>query len=271
MDPAPEVAAGPAPAPAFENILVNVTGRVARLTLNHPPYNYMSVRMMEEITRAIESLHDQRDTRAILIDAGPECKYFSAGVAPQDAVPDRAFQMMEAFQNIFKAMLEISKPVITVVNGPAVGAGCELAVFGDLVIATEKAKFAQPEVRAGLFPPIAAIILPHLIGPKRALEMILMAEAITPQEALRLGLVNKLVTEAKLQVEVDAMLAKISDQSAAVLEMAKRCMFQAIGLPVHEAMKRSANLYLNQLMDLEDAQEGTKAIAEKRKPVWKNK
>jgi cyclohexa-1,5-dienecarbonyl-CoA hydratase len=255
----------------YESILVSIEGRVARLVLNKPPYNAMTIKMMQEVTKAIEALHDQHEVRVIVVEASPECKYFSAGVAVQDATPQRAFQMMEAFQGIFRAMLEISKPVVTVVNGPAVGAGCELAVFGDMVIATEKAQFAQPEIRLGVFPPVAAIMLPHLIGPKRALEMIVTAEPIKPPEALKLGLVNRVVLEANLKTEVDAILAKITDQSSAVLEMAKRVMFETMGMTLQQAMKHSASLYLNQLMDLEDAQEGLMAIVEKRKPVWKNK
>jgi enoyl-CoA hydratase/carnithine racemase len=255
----------------YETIQVEAGGRVAHVVLNKPPYNALTVKMMQEISHAVESLHAAREVRAIVIEAAPGSTYFSAGVASQDATPARAFQMMEAFQGIFKAMLEISKPLITVVNGPAVGAGCELALFGDLVIATEKARFAQPEVRAGVFPPIAAILLPHLVGPKRAMEMILLAEPISHLEAHRLGLVNRLIPEAKLATELDALLARITDQSSAVLEMAKRVMFDSMGYPLPEALKRSANLYLNQLMDLEDAQEGLRAIAEKRKPVWKNK
>jgi cyclohexa-1,5-dienecarbonyl-CoA hydratase len=259
------------PIEEFESIKIETVGRVARLVLNKPPYNALSVKMMKEIAKAIESVHDLREIRVIVMEAAPQCTYFSAGVAAQDATPGRAFQMMEAFQAIFKVMLEISKPLITVVNGPAVGAGCELALFGDLVIATEKARFAQPEVRAGVFPPIAAIMLPHLIGPKRALEMILMAEPIGYMEAHRLGLVNRVVPEAKLKQELDAMLAKITDQSSAVLEMAKRVIFDTMGHPLREAIQSSTSLYLNQLMDLEDAQEGLLAIAERRKPVWKNK
>jgi enoyl-CoA hydratase/carnithine racemase len=255
----------------YESILVEASGRVAHVVLNKPPYNALSVKMMEEIAHAVEDLRDAREVRAIVLEAAPQSTFFSAGVATQDATPGRAFQMMEAFQGIFKAMLEISKPLITVINGPAVGAGCELALFGDLVIATEKARFAQPEVRAGIFPPIAAIMLPHLVGPKRALEMILLAEPIGHLEAHRLGLVNRLVSEAKLATELEAILARIADQSSAVLEMAKKVMFDTMGYPLEEALQRSANLYLNQLMDLEDAQEGLRAVAEKRKPVWKNK
>lgn len=256
---------------AFENIEVRVSGRVARIVLNKPPYNALTVRMMQEMVQAIESLHDEREVRVVVMEGAPGSTFFSAGVASQDATPQRAFQMMEAFQAIFKSIFEISKPLITVINGPAVGAGCELALFGDLVIATEKARFAQPEVRAGVFPPIAAVMLPHLIGPKRAMEMILMAEPIGHEKALQLGLVNRVVMEANLQKELEAILLKITEQSSAVLEMAKRVMFDAIGHPLHEAVRRSASLYLNQLMDLEDAQEGLLAVAERRKPVWKNK
>jgi enoyl-CoA hydratase/carnithine racemase len=257
---------------SYDNIIVNVSAPVARITLNKPATNNsLTIRMMQEIIQAVESLHDARDVRAIVVEAARESKAFSAGVALSDATPERAFQMVEAFQGIFRAMLDISKPVITVVNGPAVGAGCELALFGDMVVASDKAVFAQPEVRAGLFPPIAAIMLPQLIGPKRALQMILTSERIGAQEAFRLGLVNKLVPEAELDKTVLSVIGLISEQSAPVLAMAKKVIFESMGLPLGDAMKRSADLYLNQLMELEDSQEGLRAILERRKPVWKNK
>ena len=256
----------------YENIGVDILGSVAQLTLNRPATNNsLTIRMMQEITQAIEQLHDANQVRVVLLRASKDSKAFSAGVALTDATPDRAFQMVESFHGIFLAMLQISKPVVTVVNGPAVGAGCELALFGDLVLASEKAVFAQPEVRAGLFPPIAAVFLPHLVGPKRALQMILTGERIGGQEALRLGLVNRLVSEAELERTVEALVTQISEQSAPVLEMAKKVIYLSMGLPLQDAMKKSADLYLNHLMELEDSQEGLRAILERRKPVWKNK
>lgn len=256
----------------YENILVEVAGSAATITLNRPQTNNsLTIRMMREITQAIEQLHDANDVRIIRVQASRESKAFSAGVAISDATPERAFQMVETFHGIFKALLEVSKPVLTVINGPAVGAGCELALFGDIVVASDKAVFAQPEIRAGLFPPIAAIMLPHLVGPKRALQMILMGERITAPDALKLNLVNTVVPERELDATVERMIAMISEQSAPVLEMAKKVIYQSMGLPLLDAMKNSANLYLNQLMDLEDSQEGLRAILERRKPVWKNK
>jgi cyclohexa-1,5-dienecarbonyl-CoA hydratase len=255
----------------FEFIKLDFTETVAYLTMNRPPYNVLTKDMMEEIARAIEGLHEHRETRALVIQASKECTAFSAGVAVEDSRPERAFQTLEAFQSVFTAMLDISKPVVTVVNGPAIGGGCELAALGDMIVATPKARFAQPEIRLGVYPPLAAVILPHAIGHKRALEMILTGEPLPATEAARLGLVNRLVPEDKLEEEVAKVVEKITGQSAPVLEMAKKVLYDTIGLPLGLALRKSADIYLNQLMDLSDAQEGLRAAVEKRKPVWKDK
>jgi len=254
----------------YQYITLEFTETVARLTMNRPPYNVLTKDMMEEIARAIEGLHERREVRALVIQASKECTAFSAGVAVEDSRPDRAFQTLEAFTRVFNAMLDISKPVVTVVNGPAIGGGCELAALGDMIVATPKAHFAQPEIRIGVYPPLAAVILPHAIGHKRALEMILTGEPLSATEAARLGLVNRLVPEDKLEEEVEKVLVRVTGQSAPVLEMAKKVLYETIGLPLGQALRKSADIYLNQLMDLSDAQEGLRAAVEKRKPVWKD-
>jgi cyclohexa-1,5-dienecarbonyl-CoA hydratase len=255
----------------YQYIQLEIANNVAWLTMNRPPYNVLTADMMLEMARAIDGLRDERSVRVIVLQAAPTCTAFSAGVAVEDSRPERAFQTLEAMQAVFNNFLETSKPVITVINGAAIGGGCELAALGDIIVASPKARFAQPEVRLGVFPPLAAVILPHVIGHKRSLEMIFTGETLNAEDALRLGLVSRVVPEDKLADEVKAILAKIADQSAPVLEMAKRVLYDTIGLPLDEGMKRSVNIYLNQLMDLEDAQEGLRAAIEKRKPVWKNR
>ena len=265
------LAAAAAKALVYQYIQLEVANNVAWLTMNRPPYNVLTADMMLEMARAIDGLRDERSVRVIVLQAGPGCTAFSAGVAVEDSRPERAFQTLEAMQAVFNGFLETSKPVITVINGPAIGGGCELAALGDIIVATPKARFAQPEVRLGVFPPLAAVILPHVIGYKRSLEMIFTGETLTAEDALRLGLVSRVVPEEKLVDEVKTILAKIVDQSAPVLAMAKRVLYDTIGLPLDGALKKSVNIYLNQLMDLEDAQEGLRAAIEKRKPVWKNR
>jgi cyclohexa-1,5-dienecarbonyl-CoA hydratase len=143
--------------------------------------------------------------------------------------------------------------------------------FGDMVIATPKAKFAQPEVKLGIFPPFAAVMLPQVIGPKKTYELILTGEALSAEEALALGFVNRLVPENQLKKTVEEIVARIGEFSAPVLEMTKRVIGSSIGLPLDQAMRQSHNIYLNELMALEDVQEGLRAVLEKRKPVWRNR
>jgi enoyl-CoA hydratase/carnithine racemase len=256
-------------ATTFRQMLFDTSTDVAHITLNNPPYNVLSVPLMREMAEAIEGLNGRRDIKAILLDSSQ--KTFSAGIGLEDSKADRVFSTLEAFNRVFETIREISKPLIVVVNGPAIGAGSELVAFGDMVIATPKAKFAQPEVKLGVFPPFAAVMLPQLIGPKKTYELILTGEALSAEEALALGFVNRLVPEAKLQETVDEVIHKIGEFSAPVLEMTKRVISGSMGLPLDKAMRQSHNIYLNQLMELEDVQEGLRAVLEKRKPVWKNR
>src|SRR5438270_8048730 len=209
----------PAAAEGFNFIQFDTSGFVARLVLHHPPYNVLTVPMMGEIAEAIEGLSTRSDIKAIVVSSSQ--KMFSAGISLEDSKADRVFQTLDAFNRVFNAISEISKPLIVVVNGPAVGAGSELVAFGDMVIATPNAKFAQPEVKLGVFPPFAAVMLPQLIGPKKTYEMILTGEALGAEEAQRLGFVNRVVPEAELAKTAETILAKITEFSGPVLELTK--------------------------------------------------
>lgn len=250
-------------------IQFDIADCIARLTMSHAPHNVLIVPMMKEMAEAIESLNGRTDVKAILLQSSQQA--FSAGISLEDSRPDRVFQTLDAFTRVFQAMVDISKPVVVVVNGPAIGAGSELVGFGDVVIATPKAKFAQPEVKLGVFPPFAAVMLPQLIGQKKTYELILTGEALSAEDALHFGFVNKVVPEKELASHVDGLLARIAEFSGPVLEVTKRVIGNSIGLPLKQAMKTSQDLYLNELMNLEDVQEGLRAVIEKRKPVWKNK
>jgi cyclohexa-1,5-dienecarbonyl-CoA hydratase len=179
--------------------------------------------------------------------------------------------MLDAFHAVCVAMIEATQPVLVVVDGPAIGGGAELIAYGDLVVATPRARFALPEITIGMFPPLASTMFPHIIGPKRALELVLTGEAITAERARDLGLVNRLVPEAQLQAAVNDLTAKITAQSGAVLGMAKKAVIAGMGLSLREALRNSMSIFLNELYRLEDSQEGLRALIEKRKPEWKNR
>ncbi len=247
-------------------------GTVAHLTMNRPGQNVMNIDMLREMTSAIESLNHREEVRLVLLDASPECEgYFSLGLGVEGYTEQLVFQMMDTFHEVFRAMMDVSKPVLAVVDGIASGAGSELAAFCDLVIATENAQFRQPEIKLGVFPPLGAVVYPRVIGPRRAMEFLLTGEPINARTALDIGLVNRVVSRADLQPTVDAMVHRITDESGPVLQLLKRVIFNGTWMPFTEALKRAQDIYLNQLFALEDSQEGLRALLEKRKPVWKNR
>ncbi|HEX9759936.1 MAG TPA: enoyl-CoA hydratase/isomerase family protein [Candidatus Acidoferrales bacterium] len=244
-------------------------GAIVRLTLNRPEYNFLNERMLKELAYGIEGLHEKDDVKLIVIDSA--CKVFSGGVEVGEYTTQRVFQMLDAFHHVFIAMIDVGKPVMAVVNGPAIGGGSELAAFADLVIATPKARFAQPEIQIGMFPPLASTIFPYIIGPRLALEMVLTGEPIAAERAKELGLVSRLVAEKDLDKTVQDLTGKIASQSGAVLSMAKKAILGGMGMSLREGLKNSMNIFLNELYRLEDSQEGLRALVEKRKPQWKNR
>jgi enoyl-CoA hydratase/carnithine racemase len=248
------------------------SGPAAHLTMARPKQNIMNIEMLKEMSRAIESLNARDEVRMILLDAAPECEgYFSVGVEAAGYRADMAFQMMDAFHQVFRSMTEVSKPIVAVVDGLAQGGGCELAAFCDIVIATEHARFLQPEIKLGVFPPMGAVVYPRVIGPKHAMELLLTADAINAQQALIMGLVNRVVPRSALKETVDSLVQRIASQSTPVLQLLKRVVFEGTWRPFDQALKRSQDIYLNQLFELDDSQEGLRALVERRKPVWKNK
>src|SRR5215467_3453524 len=253
----------------YEFVKVRLEGGVARMTLSRPEHNLLNEAMLRELAEGIEHVGSREEIKIILLDSA--CKVFCGGIEVGEYTSQRVFQMLDAFHSAFSGILEIAKPVVCVVNGPAIGGGAELAAFGDMVIATPKARFAQPEISIGVFPPLASTVLPYLVGPKKALELVLTGEPVTAERALEMGLVNRLVQEADLEKVVNDLVARIAGHSGPVLTMAKKAILSGMGLSLKDGLKQSMNIFLNELYRLEDSQEGLHALVEKRKPNWKNR
>jgi cyclohexa-1,5-dienecarbonyl-CoA hydratase len=184
---------------------------------------------------------------------------------------DLAPKMIEAFHNMFRNMDKLGVPSIAVVNGAALGGGCELAVYCDLVIASEKAKIGQPEVQVGVFPPIAALIFPRIMGRKKAMELIMSGDIIKAKEAKELGLVNEVVAPEELEEKAQQFIQKFTQNSGVVLKHTRQAILTGIEDEQERMLKQIEDLYLNKLMNTEDAMEGLEAFLNKRKPVWKER
>jgi len=253
----------------FQFVKFSSEGEVAHLTLDRPEHNLLNERMLAEIATGITSVSERSEIKMIVLDSA--AKAFCGGIELGEYTQRRVFQLLDAFHGAFSAMLDTSKPVLVVVNGPAFGGGAELAALGDLVIATPKARFAQPEIKLGVFPPLAAAILPYIVGPKLALELVLTGETLSAERARELGLVNWVVPPDELQNKVDEVVAKVTAQSGPVLTMAKKAILGSLGMPLRDGVRNSMKVFLNELADLEDSQEGLRALVEKRAPKWKNR
>ena len=256
---------------SYQHIGFTVEDRVGRISLARAPLNVLNIAMMREVGRALEACSRTREMVAVVFEAAPGARAFSAGVAIEEHVAETIYQMLESFHNIFRALDSMAKPVVALVDGAALGGGCELVAACDIVVATERARFGQPEIKLGVFPPVAAIMLPRVIGERRARELILTGELIDAPEALRLGLVNYVVQPSELEAKAQEILGRLRDLSAPALELTRRALDASRAERLEEALARVESLYLNELMKTEDANEGIKAFMEKRKPVWRNR
>jgi cyclohexa-1,5-dienecarbonyl-CoA hydratase len=255
----------------YKGIQYGVVDRVARITFARPPLNILTIAMMKETVDAINRAGQAPDICAIVFASSAGSSAFCAGVSIEEHRPETVFQMLDGFHSIFRALNIVSKPVIAVVGGAALGGGCELAAFADIVIASPSARFGQPEIKLGVFPPVAAIVLPRVIGEKKAREMILTGELLSGEAAYSAGLVNYLVDEIELESKVDELLNVFRQMSVPGLETARRAMVRSSGLGFDEALKRAEDVYLNELMSFKDPQEGVEAFIAKRPPKWKHK
>jgi len=257
---------------SYRHIRFTIDDRVGRISLARPPLNVLNIEMMREISAALEECARVREMVAVVFEAERGARAFSAGVAIEEHVAETIYRMLESFHNIFRALDAMAKPVVALVNGAALGGGCELIAVCDIVVASESARFGQPEIKLGVFPPVAAIMLPRVIGERRARELILTGELIDAPEALRLGLVNYVVAPAELEAKGQEILARLRELSAPALEWTRRALdISRSGERLEDALARVESLYLNELMKTEDANEGVRAFMEKRKPVWRNR
>ena len=253
----------------FKNISLDIKGNVARLVLKRAPVNVLNIEMMKEMNAALELVQKAPGLRALVFSA--EGKFFSAGVDVAEHTKEKVQEMISVFHHIFENLNKLTVPTVAFVQGPALGGGCEVALYCDIVLASEKAKFGQPEIKVGVFPPIAAFLLPNDIPLKFAAEMLLTGDTYTAADLRSMGAVNRVFPEASFAADCEAFLEKITANSSVVLDLSKQAMRAGHGRPYGKAMPDIEKLYLEKLMATEDANEGLTAFMEKRKPAWKDK
>jgi enoyl-CoA hydratase len=258
----------------YETILVEKKDRIAWVTLNNPQkLNVLTQRTIRELTDAMEQFRTDSGVGVVVI-TGAGDKAFAAGADIRELAEQDAAAGMEgslAGQRLGRAIEHLGKPVIAMINGFALGGGCELAMACSIRIASDRARLGQPEVKIGIIPGFGGTQrLPRLVGKGRALLLILTGEQIDAQEALRIGLVDRVVPHERLRMETEAMARQILANAPLAVQYALSAVQNGLSMPLEEALQYESALF-GLACATEDKNEGMRAFMEKRAPKWSSR
>jgi cyclohexa-1,5-dienecarbonyl-CoA hydratase len=235
----------------YQYLKVEKADGVARITFDRPKHNVLDIVMMNELITELKGLVADDQLKCVVLNGeGPS---FCAGVEVSDHKP------------------ELEVPVIASVHGACLGGGMEVAIACDIIVAAQSALFGQPEIKLAFLPPYAAVRLPHLVGPSKAIEICTTGKRYSAEEARQMGMICYAVADDQLSETTDNLVKEIQYNSPLIIRLNKRAVKKHLGMPLPTAIESVSDLFLNTLMKTEDVLEGIKSFEEKRKPVWQNK
>lgn len=257
----------PAISPRCLNL--HVDGPLARITFTHPPLNVFDFPMIDELLAALQQLEQRREVSTVILTGGE--RGFSAGVDVAVHTPDQIQTMFQKFHGLILALTRFPKITIAEVHGVCLGGGAELAMVCDMCFTTDKAKWGFPEITLGCYPPVACTALAALVGQKRAANLIFTGRTFSGEEAAQWGLANEAYPEGELQEVIQATLDRLLKLSPAALALAKKAFYAWDSIHLDKGLARAEKIYIEELMQTEDAKESIQAWLEKRKPQWKGR
>jgi cyclohexa-1,5-dienecarbonyl-CoA hydratase len=241
--------------------------RALSITWERPPLNVLDIGLLHELDQALSRCAaDPAIDVVVLQGAGPRA--FSAGVDIKDHSAEKAPEMLEVVHGVIRKLLALPQVTIALVRGVCLGGGCEVASSCDLIVASEDSFFATPEILVGCYPPVALARFARLIGYHKAAEMILTGRRFSAQEAQAMGLINRVHAPSELDAGLQALLDELLGKSGAVLRLTLKGLRELSLEGFDAALKRSEQLYCQELLQTHDVEEGVKAFLEKRPPAW---
>ena len=254
----------------MSDIILKIESSVAHIILSKPKLNILDINALKKLTLLLDEIKENEEIKLISIES--DQKVFCAGVDITEHSEENFKEMLESFHNVFFKMLELDVPTVSMVKSACLGGGCELALFSDFVLATNTAYFQQPEINLGCYPPISLVYFPYITSHKKALEIILTGRKFSAEEAKEAGLINNVFKEEEFETESQKFIDSIVKNSASVIKTVlngyKKLHFKE---ELKENIKKSENIYFEDLMSLHDTKEGISSFIEKRQPNWKNK
>lgn len=239
-------------------------GQILKLTLNAPKGNVLDTAMIGALSAAVQR-NDGPKLKALIIEGAGS--HFSFGASVPEHTKDNVGAMLPAFHGLFRLLLERSIPTFAAVRGQCLGGGLELAAFCSWIVASPNAMFGQPEIKLAVFPPMASILLPWRLGGARGLDLCVSGRSVNAEEAARIGLIHSIAEDP---VESCVAFAKehLLGSSASSLRFAERAGRIDLAHRLAAMLPTLERLYLTELMETPDANEGIQAFLERRKPVY---
>jgi cyclohexa-1,5-dienecarbonyl-CoA hydratase len=253
----------------FVRITFELQPPVARIVLRNPPLNVINTPMMEELAHALGEIEARADISIVVLSG--EGKPFSVGVDVAGHTPDKVGAMLFNFHAVVRALVASKKVTVAAVRGHCLGGGAELAMVCDVVYTTASAQWGFPEIKLGCYPPVACTALAALVGQKWAAELILTGRTISGTEAAAMGLASRAVPDEELDAAVSRIVEELLRLSPAALAVTKKAIYAWDAIHFDKGLARAEKIYLEELMETADAQEGIRAFMEKRAPKWMGK
>jgi len=245
------------------------SGHTLTITLANPPVNVIDIPMMEELHAALRTA--EADTSLTTFVFRGQGKCFSAGVDIAAHTPELISTMLTKFHALILDLANSRKVTVAVVHGNCLGGGAELALVCDIVYTADDSTWGFPEIKLACYPPVACTVLAAVIGQKRAAELILSGASITGRDAQLIGLATACGSLEEVGQMTATLLTQLAAHSPAALSLTKKAMYAWSGIHLDKGLARAEKIYLEELIQTEDVQEGVNAFMQKRAPKWKGK
>ncbi len=244
--------------------------RLLTVTWDRPPLNVLDIVLLRELDEVLRSCAAEPSVDVVVLQGqGP--KAFSAGVDIKDHTKEKVPEMLEVVHGVIRKLLSLPQVTVAAVRGACLGGGCEVASVCDFIVASEQSSFATPEILVGCYPPVALARFSSLIGYHRAAEMILTGRRFTAREAQAMGLINRVFADGELDGGVESLVGELLSKSAAVLRLTLKGLREIALRDFESALKRSEQIYCDELLNTADVEEGVQAFLQKRPPHWRHR
>jgi len=249
---------------------VDQKDRLLTITWDNPPLNVLDIVLLREIDEILRNCAANPGVD-VLVLRGQGSRAFSAGMDIKDHTKEKVPEMLAVVHGVIRKLVSLPQVTIAAVRGVCLGGGCEVASVCDFIVASEESSFATPEILVGCYPPVALARFTTLVGYHRAAEMILTGRRLSAREAQSTGLINRVFADGELEAGVASLVGELLSKSGAVMRLTVKGLRELSLRDFDASLKRSEQIYCDDLLRTADVEEGVQAFLQKRAPQWRHR